>query len=252
MRLFLIRHGESANNFLMQDTGYDHYMRSRHVDPPLTELGERQAARLAEHLAANGHPEARHGQSPTQPNAGYGITHLYCSPMQRALQTTQPVAAALGLQPEVWTDIHEHGGIFYGNPRSGEGLVSRPGMSRSKIQQRFPGYILPDAIGEDGWWRGGYEDMPACYARAMRVARRLLQRAEDNSAQGIEESMALVSHGTFIDSLLKAFFHQIPDRRFLYQHYNTAITGVDFMQDGTLLLRFLNRTQHLPPEMISV
>ncbi len=85
MRLFLIRHGESANNFLMQDTGYDHYMRSRHVDPPLTELGERQAARLAEHLAANGHPEARHGQSPTQPNAGYGITHLYCSPMQRAL-----------------------------------------------------------------------------------------------------------------------------------------------------------------------
>ncbi len=252
MKLFLIRHGESANNFMMQDGGYEHYMRSRHVDPPLTERGVQQAERLAQHVAAHAHPEPTEGQSPTQPNAGYGFTHLYCSPMQRALQTTQPLAAALGLQPEVWADIHEHGGIFHGNPRTGEGLVFHPGMTRSQIEQRFPGYRLPDAITEEGWWRGDYEDMPACYARAIRTARRLRQRAEENREQELDEALALVSHGTFIDSLLKALFHQIPDRRLFYQHYNTAITCLDFMRDGTLMLRYLNRTQHLPPELISV
>ena len=252
MKLFLIRHGESANNFLMQDGGYDHYMRHRHVDPPLTDLGVQQAQRLAQHLAANAHPESRHGRSPTQPNAGYGFTHLYCSPMQRALQTAQPIAATMAVQPEVWVDIHEHGGIFHGNPRTGEDLVIHPGMTRCEMQERFPGYTLPDAITAEGWWRGGYEDMPGCYARAMRVARRLNQRAEDNRTQGLAEVIALVSHGTFIDSLLKVLFRQIPDRRFLYEHYNTAITCVDFMDDGTLMLRYLNRTQHLPPEMISV
>jgi len=252
MRLFLIRHGESANNFMMQDGGYDHYMRNRHVDPPLTERGVQQAELLAQHLAANAHPESRHGRSPTQPNAGYGFTHLYCSPMQRAMQTTVPIAAVLGMQPEVWIDIHEHGGIFHGNPRTGEGLTFFTGMARREMSERFPNYLLPDGITDEGWWHGGYEDMPGCFARAVRVARRLTQRANENRTQGVAEGVALVSHGTFIDSLLKALFRQIPDRSFLYEHYNTAITCVDFMDDGTLFLRYLNRTQHLPPEMISV
>ena len=86
----------------------------------------------------------------------------------------------------------------------------------------------------------------ACGARSAPSA------PSENAQTGTDEWIAMVSHGTFIDSLLKAFFNQIPDRNLFYQHYNTAITRVDFMPEGTLLLRYLNRTQHLPPEMFSV
>ena len=118
--------------------------------------------------------------------------------------------------------------------------------------ERFPAYALPDAIGDKGWWNREYEDMPACFARATRVARTLRRRASENQETDADEAIALVSHGTFIDSLLKAFFNQIPEPKLFYQHYNTAITRIDFMRDDTLLLRYLNRTQHLPPEMFSV
>jgi 2,3-bisphosphoglycerate-dependent phosphoglycerate mutase len=215
-------------------------------------LGERQAQNLAEHVTANAHPESRHEDNPVQPYSGYGFTHLYCSPMLRSMQTAEPIARTTGLTPEVWTDIHEHGGIFLGNPRAGDDLVICPGMTRSEILERFPAYQLPDALQEDGWWNRGYEDMPGCYARAIRVARILNQRAKTNRDREMSEGIAIVSHGTFIDSLLKAFFHHLPDRRHFYQHYNTAITRIDFMPDGTLLLRYTNRTQHLPPDMFSV
>jgi broad specificity phosphatase PhoE len=252
MKLFIIRHAESANNRLGMDMGYDEYMAHRSADPPLTDLGQQQAERLGEHLNANAHPEASQERSPVQPNSGYGFTHLYCSPMLRALQTAQPVANALRLYPEVWVDIHEHGGLFRGNPRKDEKLTIYPGLTRPELSGRFSGYKLPSAVNEDGWWKSGYEDMPACYARAMRVASDLRQRAQQNAQADKEEWIAMVSHGTFIDSLLKAFFNQIPNRDLFYQHYNTAITRLDFMPDGTLFLRYLNRTQHLPPEMFSV
>jgi 2,3-bisphosphoglycerate-dependent phosphoglycerate mutase len=252
MKLFIIRHAESANNRLAGTVEYDAYMAQRFDDPPLTELGERQAERLAVHTAANAHPESREDKAPIQPYSGYGFTHLYCSPMLRSLQTAEPVARTLGLRPEVWVDIHEHGGIFTGNPRTGEGLTVRPGLSRQQVLERFPEYTVPDAITGTGWWNRDYEDMPACLARAMRVARILRRRAFDNFETGADEAIALISHGTFIDSLLKAFSNQLPEPKVFYQHYNTAITRVDFMPDGMLLLRYLNRTQHLPPEMFSV
>lgn len=252
MKLFIIRHAESSNNQIAGSLSYNDYMKQRSEDPPLTELGKRQAELLAAHIAANAHPESREQRSPIQPNSGYGFTHLYCSPMLRALQTTEPLARTTGLRPEVWVDIHEHGGIFVGNPRTGEELAPRPGLTRRQIAEQFSAFALPDEITDEGWWNREYEDMPACFARATRVARILRRRAADGQEAGIDEAIAMVSHGTFIDSLIKAFFNQIPDPRLLYQHYNTAITRIDFMDEGRLLLRYLNRTQHLPPETFSV
>lgn len=257
MKLFIIRHAESSNNRLGLDLGYKDYMTKRSAEPPITELGERQAQVLAEHLAQavspehyvegspNGHPE----------NNGYRLSALYCSAMLRTMQTAQPVAQKLGLTPHIWIDIHEHGGLFEGNPHTGENFVEYPGLTRQEIAARFPGYVLPDAVTEQGWWKGGYEDMPGCYARATRVARELRRRATEGFERieegGEEERIAIVSHGTFIDALLKALFNQLPSNHLFFQHYNTAITRVDFAQDGTLFLRFLNRVQHLPPDMMS-
>ncbi|HXF63414.1 MAG TPA: histidine phosphatase family protein [Caldilineaceae bacterium] len=259
MRLFIIRHAESANNRLALDLTYEEYMAQRSPDPPLTERGQRQAKLLAEHLASDTIPETYHetiptrqdGQEPPARYGGYHITHLYCSPMLRTLQTAQPVVAALGLKPTVWVEIHEHGGMFKGNPRSGEELIIHPGLTRAAIQADFPEYELPETITEKGWWNSGYEDMPACYARAIRVARDLRRRAQEERVAEVESHIAIISHGTFVDALIKALFNQLPERQIFYHHYNTGISRIDFMPNGSLFLRYLNRVQHLPPEMIS-
>jgi 2,3-bisphosphoglycerate-dependent phosphoglycerate mutase len=253
MKLFIIRHAESRNNRLAIDLSYSEYMSKRSPEPPITELGVRQAQILAEHLAQAVSPEHYVEGSPNgnPKNNGYRLTHLYCSAMLRTMQTTQPIAQVLKLQPHLWLDLHEHGGMFLGNPRTGEELTIFPGLTRSEIGEKFPGYVIPDEVSDSGWWQGGYEDMPGCYARATRVARELRRRALDGFEKGVEERIAIVSHGTFIDSLLKALFNQLPSNQLFYQHYNTAVTRVDFAQDGTLFLRFLNRVRHLPPDMIS-
>lgn len=253
MKLFIIRHAESQNNRLAIDLDYNQYMAQRSADPSITELGERQAQILAEHLAQGVSPEHFvDGPPKERPKSnGYRLTHLYCSGMVRTMQTVQPVAQVLKLTPHIWLDIHEHGGMFLGNPRTGEDLQIFPGMTRAEIGEKFPGYVIPDRVGENGWWQGGYEDMPGCYARATRVARELRRRAKAGFENGLEERIGIVSHGTYIDCLLKALFNQLPSTHLFFQHYNTAITRVDFAEDGTLFLRFLNRVRHLPPDMIS-
>jgi broad specificity phosphatase PhoE len=78
-----IRHGESVSNAApgrdLADADGDQ----------LTELGKRQAALAAEHLG-----ELR-------------IDRLWSSPLRRAQQTAEPIAAALGLEVEVHDDLQE-------------------------------------------------------------------------------------------------------------------------------------------------
>jgi probable phosphoglycerate mutase len=59
------------------------------ADPPLTELGARQAARLVDAV-------------------GRDVDAVYASPLARALGTAAPLAAALGLEPEIVHDLREY------------------------------------------------------------------------------------------------------------------------------------------------
>ena len=101
MRLYLIRHGQSVNNALYEQ-GLE---RDRHFDPDLTEIGHEQARRVAQYLAES-------NDMPGRLSEPFKLSHLYCSAMTRAMQTAQPIAAALNIQPEVWVDVHETGGLF--------------------------------------------------------------------------------------------------------------------------------------------
>ncbi len=251
MKLFLIRHGESANNRLDDTvTDYDDYMSKRCADPPLTELGERQAEAVAHHVATAQIPE-HHRHDLELGSVGYGITKLYCSGMLRAMQTTQPIARALGLQPTVWVDIHEHGGMFEGNPRSEAGVTNYAGMTRTAMQDRFPGYILPAEITEAGWWHGGYEAMSGCNRRAAETAETLRTWAKADLEEARNEHVALVVHGTFMDAVIKALTGQLPNEKIYYSHYNTAITRVDFLRDELAVLRYVNRSRHLSGELLT-
>lgn len=244
MKLFLIRHAQSLNNFLAEQVKLDEYMTQRSPEPPLTEIGFRQAELVAAHLAGNRYPEVEQEKSNATP--GYGFTRLYCSPMLRTLQTAQPISKAFGLTPQVWIDIHEHGGIFDGDPQKGP-VGQHFGLTRQEMIELFPGYELPAEVTENGWWPGGYEEMEGCYQRAQRVAEQLRAWAPTMA----EERIALVAHGTFMDALIKAILGQDFASQLYYSHYNTAITRLDFTPRGFILLRYLNRTEHLPPDLIT-
>ncbi len=244
MELFIIRHGQSANNILENE-------RQRTYDPPLTDLGKQQADKLAQFLAdsANRDPQFNMGSgyagNPSLP--GFGITHLYCSAMHRALQTAAPIAEALNLRPEVWLDVHEQGGMYLDQEG---GRVGYPGRTRREILGEFPDYVLPATITDAGWYDAahGYEEMYQGAGRAIKVVMELRRRAVSNEFR--DARIALVTHGTFIDLMLKAFLGQLPNRQFFFTHYNTAITRIDITADY-VLFRYVNRVDHLPHDMIS-
>lgn len=244
MKLFIIRHAQSFNNALPPERETF----ERVCDPPLTELGQRQAQLVAEHLATGKNPELSHWTSveatASHNRRGYNLTKLYCSAMHRALQTAQPIAQALGLTPEVWLDIHEHGGIYLDYPDE-RGVVSYPGQTRSQILAEFPNYVLPETITEEGWWTGGQEDWPACHGRAIKVAAALRAQAAS------EERIAIVSHGGFIDALIKALLYQSPSIHMFYYKFNTAISRIDFRENGRIDFRYWNWVDHLPQELIT-
>ncbi len=245
MKLFLIRHAQSANNYLAEQAKLEEYMDQRSAEPPITEIGQRQAQLVADHLANNAHPES--GQERGNPHQrGYGFTRLYCSPMLRTMQTALPISKALGLKPELWMDIHEHGGIFQGDPQKGT-VVDCFGLTRQEMLAQFPDYVLGDEVTDKGWWPGGYEEMEGCYQRAHRVAEQLCEWGKTLP----NERIALVAHGTFMDALLKAILGQDFASQFYYSHYNTAITRVDYTPRGFILLRYINRTEHLPADLIT-
>jgi 2,3-bisphosphoglycerate-dependent phosphoglycerate mutase len=241
MRLYLIRHGQSLNNALYE-AGAE---RDRHYDPELTEIGHEQARHVAKYLA----------ECPDMPGKlvePFNLTHLYCSAMTRAMQTTQPIADALNMKPEVWIDVHEVGGLFLHD--DDDKITGYPGPNRAEMSEKFPNYELGEAITEAGWWNAskGMELPPDFTARTIRVLHLLHERAHK------DERIGIVSHGGFIDLLIKAFLRQIPTHPDLlfYTHYNTAITRIDFGEGyggkpapDRVRIHYMNRVNHLPPEL---
>lgn len=228
MQVYLIRHAQSENNALTADS-----MQRRKVDPGLTELGYRQRELLADWLGN----EASAGE--------IEVDQLFTSAMVRSLLTSQPLGEALGLQPEIWLDLHEKGGLFARQ----NGLVSGyGGMSRSAISQAFPRAQLADAITESGWYDAalGMEPETHSHYRALKVAGELHRR------DGSQAVAALVSHAGFLDILIKALFSQLPSRphTMRYYHNNTAITRIDIAR-GETVLHYMNRVDHLPAAMRS-
>ena len=246
MELYIIRHAQSSNNALLDETG-------RVCDPHLTDLGRRQAVRLAHHLANEPHPEQRrHGRDPEETSVetvrGYGIVRLYCSAMRRSLETATAVGSAIGVRPEVWVDLHEAGGIFLDH-RDERGVVGYPGITREQIESEFPTAVIGDAVREAGWWdpARGEEDWPTCQGRAIRVVQGLWKWADD----GVGGPIALVSHAGFMEALLKAMLGRLPGANLTIYHLNTAITRLDLEPGGELHVRYLNRVPHLPQELVS-
>jgi len=237
MQLYFIRHAQSANNKLYEETGsWD----GRDSDPELTQLGHDQAQRLAEHIACtNGETEGRDFIN----RRSFGLTHLYSSLMVRALMSAAYLADALSLPLAVWEDLHEVGGVFVIHSETGE-HIGQPGRSRSELAARFPQAQLPETLGEDGWWNRAHESVDQQARRARRFVYDLIER------HGSDDRVAVVSHGGFYNFVLAELLGIRAENGFWFSLNNTGITRFNFEPEG-IGLAYANRLEHLPAELIT-
>jgi 2,3-bisphosphoglycerate-dependent phosphoglycerate mutase len=248
MQLYLIRHGQSENNALWERTGSSD---GRSSDPVLTELGHRQARRLAEFLAeqrANPADEVNGGRPD---HNDFGLTHLYTSLMRRAIETAEYIAQALELPLLGHPDAHEWGGIFQGGDVVEE-RVGLPGPGRAELAREFPDLRLPAGVGDEGWWNRPYEQRQQVPERAQRFIDDLLA-----GHGGTEDRVAVVGHGGFLQNVLQYVLEMPvqegePGRRLprWFRTYNASISRLDFNEDQ-IVMAYLNRVDHLPEAWIS-
>ncbi len=142
MRLFLIRHGQSLANTVMNDI----------PDSALTAYGVNQAVITAHYLSQ------------------IAFDHILASPLIRCLATAERLADKLDLPIQVWADLVEvrTEGRYIGPPRS-------------ELMQQFPRVQLPDTCSEDGWIYSGGEEDAESFVRAQRVIQRLREEFADKT-----------------------------------------------------------------------
>ena len=240
MRLYYLRHAQSTNNEIADRTGSDV---GRSEDPKLTETGHRQAELLAVWLAA-GPKHHRPVGMDSKDLSGFGITHLYCSLMERAIVTGTYISNATGIPLVAWPDIHESGGIYLDDGPGGS-PDGRPGRTRAELERDFPHLRLPDDGGDNGWWNRPFEPKADRPVRARRVLDELLRRHN-----GTDDHVAMVSHGGFFNWFM-GHVVGISEADNVWLHTNnTSITRIDFHSQINIV-QYINRTDHLPPELIT-
>ena len=247
MELYFIRHGQSQNN---AGWGNPDYQES--PDPALTELGKEQARHVADFLK-NAQTLARPMEWNIQNRFGFGLTHIYTSLMDRAVNTAAPTARALGIPFAAWEEIHESGGIF---GRDGDvrhkGL---PGNSRSYFEQHFPELTLPAHLNGTGWWNSRpFESEEECRLRTETFLAELFTRHGDKDGQP-EHRVVIFSHGGFFTHLMHVILNS-PWRQAAhgltswFSMNNCAVSRLDF-RAGEVSIAYLNRTDHLPDHLIT-
>ena len=246
MHLYIIRHAQSANNELYATTGGS---KGRQADPPLTELGHRQAQVLARALAARPDGTALNRYALRHDRGGYELTHLYSSLMVRAIVTGGYIAAATGLPLQAWPEIHERGGLYDEAPETGEAnLVA--GAGRSFFAAEYPQLILPDTLGEEGWWNRPRELPEQWLPRAEAVWQELLARHG-----GTDDRVGIVTHGGFFQSLMSALVgRDAPTVRphlsaWWFSISNASITHL--VIEERVSVRYVNKVDHLPDELLT-
>jgi broad specificity phosphatase PhoE len=146
--IFLARHGESDWNVEKRFQG--------HRDRPLTERGREQAHALADLVGAE------------------KIDAVYTSPLSRARETAEIVAARVGLKVVALPELRE---VDTG---------SWSGLSRADVEARFPEGFAHWRSGGSAWENGeSYDEM------AERVIGALRKIAEDHP----DGRVLVVSHG---------------------------------------------------------
>ena len=240
MQLYFVRHGQSANNALWETHGTG---AERSSDPELTEVGYRQAEHVGRFLAQPLDEARIVGRDP-QNLAGFGITHVYCSLMVRAVETGTAIARRLGLSLQAWHDLHEVGGIYLDGEQPGE-RNGQPGYNRAYLEQRFPHLGLPGTVSEMGWWNRPFESVENRIPRAQRFVNELFARHG-----GTDDRVVVVSHGDFYNLMLTVLLALPESEQRWFSLNNTAVSRFIIKGDN-VAITYMNRVDFLPRELIT-
>ncbi|HTW84633.1 MAG TPA: histidine phosphatase family protein [Candidatus Sulfotelmatobacter sp.] len=196
--LYVVRHADAVPESDDAFTVYDDY--EQH---PLSARGRDQAERTAQRLRE------------------VGLTAIYASPVRRARETAEAIAAASGLPVQLEPDVTE---ITIGPVEEGMPLRARLAW-------------LAMVAMRDGSWRGipGTED-------GARVRERMLRALDGIAARHRGERVAVVSHAGAINAAVGAIAGTAHD--FLFPLANTSICVVR-IGGGRRLLMSANETAHL-------
>src|SRR5258707_6979697 len=157
-RFVLVRHGEASGNREMRYLGA--------TDAPLTERGQAQAHQLAGALAL------------------YRLVALYTSPLLRARQTAEAVAAVLGL-------------VVVADPRlREEDFGAWENRTRAEVQAADPQHLAA--------WEAGGTIAPPGVERLMAVRERVAECADALARRHPGETVLLASHVGPIKALVCA------------------------------------------------
>ena len=201
--LLLVRHGESAP--FREDEPPP--LLGGASDPELDPVGVEQAARLAERLA------------------GDDLAAIYVTPLQRTAQTAAPLAARLGLEPRVETDLRE---VFLGDWEGG--------LYRKHVREGHP---IALRLRQVGRW-----DVIPGAEPGEQFAARVRAGIERIAAAHAGETVLVVSHGGTIGQALTLALG-IPERPLtLAWADNGSLSEIVVGADGWTVRRY-NDTAHL-------
>ncbi|HZP58627.1 MAG TPA: histidine phosphatase family protein [Dehalococcoidia bacterium] len=205
VRLYLIRHGESGGNAARREGKLVTY------DPPLTPVGEEQARRLGERMAA------------------YGVDAIYSSPLKRSYDTGMAIAKLTGHRIEVIDDLQE-----INEPLRAEGTADPEtaplpeGVTHADIKRRFE---------QDPTW----DNLPG--SEPSRHFRDRIVRAIDYIvAENPGRKVAVTCHGGVIQSYVAEILGLRSD--FPFYCFNASITSIRAAAGRRVLWR-LNDLAHL-------
>lgn len=204
--ILLVRHGESAAYV----EGEPHPMRDGHGDPPLHAQGHRQAQQIAERLVSTGER----------------ISAIYVTTLQRTVQTAQPLADRLGLEPRVEARLREvslgewEGGEYRRRMAEGDPLAVA-----SVQQERWD--LIPGAESAEGF--------------ATRVRDGITAIASAHP----DEVVVAVVHGGVIGQI---FTQATGCRPFAFVGADNASISHLVVQGDRWSVRCFNDTSHLTPQ----
>jgi len=227
MRIYYIRHAQSHNNALFVET---QSRVGRHADPELTTTGRQQAEVLGNFLLDN--------------RDDYHIDVLYCSLMQRAIQTAMPIARNLNISLLGLLDTHESGGVYQDDELTNE-PVGLPGFTPDELKTKYPELSLPEDLDDRGWWNRPFETVQERVDRANRLIEALKDRHHDRN-----HVIALISHQGFFNHFFFGLLGLTRPPNYWFTLNNVSISCMDIIGDDVNAV-YVNRLDHLRPELIT-
>lgn len=205
----LLRHGQTAMSVEKRYSGLS--------DVPLTETGLRQAAAAAKALA------------------GAGISTIVSSPLRRAVQTAEEVAAVTGV------------GVITDEGFRETDFGAWEGLTFAEVRERWPAE-LTTWLADPAVPPPGGESFAAVSERVTAALHRVLQDRvlQDRVLQDTEpQTILIVSHVTPIKTLVASALLAPPPALFRMHLDLAALCEIDWYADGPAVLRSFNDTAHL-------